>query len=89
MRLPAFMLCENEQADLDGEYVLHTRTPRFLARRLFDDPGQNFKVVDDIDNMLAHFDNDQAKVDALMSSMNEWFRDYQRYLDEQYGEDED
>ena len=88
MPLPVFMLCENEQAELDGEYILHTHKPRFIAKRVHDDPKNDFKVVDDIDNMSAFFDNDMAKMTGLMRQMEDWYRSYQDYLDEQYGEEE-
>lgn len=88
MALPVFMLCENEQAELDGEYILHTRKPRFLAQRVYDDPKNDFKVVDDIDDMAAFFEQDTAKIAGLMRQMEEWYRSYQDYLDDQYGEDD-
>ena len=88
MSLPIFMLCENEQAELDGEYILHTAKPRFIARRMHENPKNEFKVVDDIDNMSAFFDHDAAKVAGLMYQMEEWYRAYQDYLDDQYGEED-
>ena len=88
MSIPTFMLCENEQAELDGEYILHTQKPRFLAKRIHDDPKNDFKVVEDIDNMSSFFGDDAAKVTGLLKQMNTWYKDYQRYLDDQYGEED-
>lgn len=77
------MLCENEQADLEGEYVLHTHKPRFLARRTYDKPGYHFVIADMIDEA-----GDAAVTDRLLREAGQWFASYQRYLDEQYGEDD-
>lgn len=88
MAIPTFMLCENEQADLDGEYLLHTKAPRFLARRIHDNKKNNFEIVDDIDQMLVFFNNDTTKVEKLLSKMQEWYFTYQKYLDDQYGEED-
>jgi hypothetical protein len=88
-KLPKFLLCENEQAELDGEYVLHTQQPRFLAKRIYDDASAAFSVVDDMDDMTAYFEGDTQKRSALMASLSEWYNTYQDYLEEQYGEDED
>ncbi len=82
-KVPDFLLCENEQNDLEGEYVLHTKAPRFLAKLVYDNPEADFVIVDEIDPLDAGI-----KV-TLLAKMEKWYDDYQAYLDEQYGgEDE-
>jgi hypothetical protein len=82
-KVPEFLLCENEQKDLEGEYVLHTTTPRFLARLNYDDPNSNFVIVDAIDPIEA------AAKKFWMEKMEQWYDAYQTYLDEVYGGEED
>jgi len=89
MQIPKFLLCENEEADIEGEYILHTQRPRFLAKRIYDDPEKDFIIVDEIDNIGSFFAQDDQKQAALMTSLDRWYNAYQDYLDEQYGDDED
>ena len=89
MQAPKFLLCENEEADLEAEYVLHTHKPRFIAKRIYDDPSRDFIIVDDIDDMSSFFKDDNQQITLMMKSLERWFYAYQDYLDEQYGGDED
>lgn len=70
---PRFMIAENPMAENGIEYVYHTQQPRFLAKRVFDNPTTDFEIVDDIDNMAAFFKTDPMKVAGLMRRLGDWY----------------
>lgn len=83
---PRFMIADNPMADPEGEYVYHSQQPRFLAKRVYDDPTTDFKIVDDIDNMLQFFKADAGKIAKLMSRLGDWYNSYLKWEDEQDSE---
>lgn len=63
-------------ADPGGEYIYHSQLPRFLAKRVTDNPLSDFEIVDDIDNMGAYFKGDVSKVAGLMRRLGDWYVSY-------------
>jgi hypothetical protein len=81
-KYPRFMICENPMAEPDEEYILHTQEPRFLAKRVYENPTTDFEIVMEIDNMAAYMNNDVSKLAKLMSRMGDWYISYQNWLNE-------
>lgn len=76
------MLAENPMAEPDGEYVVHTQQPRFIAKRVYGNPTTDFEIVDDIDNIGEFFKNDPSKAAKLMSRMGDWYVAYLKWEEE-------
>lgn len=83
------MIAENPMAEPDAEYILHTQEPRFLAKRVQDNPMTDFEIVMEIDNMGAFFKNDVMKVAGLMRRMGDWYVAFIKWEEENYGKDEE
>ncbi len=78
------MICENPMAEYGTEYVLHTQQPRFLAKKVYDNPTTDFEIVDDIDNMASFFSGDPGKVAKLMSRLGDWWITYVNWEEENF-----
>ena len=81
--IPKFLSCDNFMEDSDGEYVLHTQEPKFLAK--WNDENEGFDIVDEYDNISDFFSGDETKITTLFEAMAEWFMDYDEWLDEEDG----
>lgn len=77
--IPRFLACDNFMEDEDTEYVFHTQAPRFLAK--WDDEREAFDIAEEYDDIHAHFNNNEAKILALMQEMVQWFSDYDAWLE--------
>ena len=84
-QIPRFLVCDNFMDDEDGEYVLHTEKPRFLAR--WNDDEERFDIVAEYDNIAAHFNNDEEQITGLMEEMVNWYEDYDEWLEENVDEE--
>lgn len=82
--IPRYLVCDNFMDDEDGEYVLHTQTPKFLAR--WNDDNETFDIVAEYDNIAAHFNNDKEKIIAFMEELVSWYEDYDEWLEENVDE---
>lgn len=80
---PRFMIADNPMADPEGEYVYHSQQPRFLAKRVYDNPTTDFIIVDDIDNMAVFFKGDASKIAKLMSRLRDWYYSYLKWENDQ------
>ena len=82
--LPRFMLAENPMADPDGFYIIHTQTPRFIAKKVEDDPTTDFKIVMEIDSFMEAFQGKPERMAGLMRRMGDWYVAYCRWEDENF-----
>lgn len=87
--LPRFMVAENPMAEPDVEYVIHTQEPRFIAKRVYDNPGTDFEIVVEIDNMNVFFKGDALKMAGLMRRLGDWWVAYLKWEETQDYDDED
>ena len=78
---PRFMIAENPMAEYGVEYIYHTQQPRFLAKKVEDNPLSGFELVDDIDNMSEFFKNDPSKIAGLMRRLGDWWSAYIKWED--------
>lgn len=83
------MIADNPMADPHGEYVYHSQQPRFLAKRVYDNPTTDFEIVDDIDNMGNFFKSDVSKIAGLMRRLGDWYVAYLKWENENYPTDEE
>lgn len=74
-----FMIAQNPMAEPGAEYVLHTQKPRFLAKKLVDNPVTDFDVIDDIDNIAAFYNHDLIKAAGLMRRLGDWYLSYCKF----------
>ena len=79
---PRFMIAENPMAEPEGEYIYHSQQPRFLAKRVYDNPTTDFIIVDEIDNMNTFFKGDAGKIAKLMSRLGDWYSAYSKWEEE-------
>lgn len=82
---PRFLIADNPMAEPDGEYVYHSQQPRFLAKRVYDNPTTYFIIVDEIDNMTAFFKGDVSKIAKLMNRLGDWYFSYLKWEEENNG----
>lgn len=75
-KFPRFMIAQNVVAEPDGEYVLHTQKPRFLAKKLHDNLITDFEIVDQIDTI------DDSKITGIMRRLEDWYRAYNKHHQE-------
>ena len=78
--IPKFLSCDNFMEDEDGEYVLHTQQPRYLAKWNEEDEG--FDIVSEFDDINAFYGGDADKITALFEEMAEWYGEYDEWLDQ-------
>lgn len=69
-------------ADLEGEYVVHTQQPRFIAKRVYDNSATYFEIVDEIDSIGEFFKGDVSKAAKLMSRLGDWYVAYLKWEEE-------
>lgn len=81
---PRFMIAENPMAEPDAEYVLHTQQPRFLAKRVHQNPTTDFDIVMEIDDMAKFFNNDVSKIAGLMRRLGDWYVAFIKWEEENY-----
>ncbi len=86
---PRFIIAENPMAEPDAEYILHTQQPRFLAKRVHDNPTTDFEIVDDIDNMAVFFKNDSTKVAGLMRRLGDWYVAFINWEEDNYNNNDE
>lgn len=84
---PRFMICMNEMAEPDSEYILHTQEPRFLAKRVHDNPTTDFEIIIEFDSIAKFFNNDPMKLAKLMSRMGDWYVTYLKWEEDNYEEE--
>lgn len=82
--IPRYLVCDNFMDDEDGEYVLHTQAPKFLAR--WNDENETFDIVAEYDNIAAHFDGDKDKLIAFMEELVNWYEEYDEWLEDNVDE---
>ncbi|RFM26239.1 hypothetical protein [Deminuibacter soli] len=82
--IPRYLVCDNFMDDEDGEYVLHTQAPKFLAR--WNDDTETFDIVAEYDNISEHFGGDKEKLISFMEEMVNWYEDYDEWLEENVDE---
>lgn len=73
------MIAENPMAEPGEEYVIHTQRPRFIAKRVYDNPATDFEIVDEIDNIVTAFAGDPQKIAGLMSRLGDWYATYLKW----------
>lgn len=83
------MIAGNPMAEYGVEYVIHTQDPRFIAKRVYDNPESDFEIVQGIDDMANFFKDDPQKLAGLMRRLGDWYVSYCEWDKEQnYDEDE-
>lgn len=88
-KYPRFMIAENPMAEYGAEYVLHTQEPRFLAKRVYDNPLSDFEIVMEIDNIGEYFKGDVSKEAKLMSRLGDWWVTYINWEEQNTQDDEE
>ncbi|TDX01810.1 hypothetical protein [Dinghuibacter silviterrae] len=78
--IPKFLSCDNFMEDEDGEYVLHTEAPRFLAK--WNEEEEGFDIVAEFEDITAHFNGDEDKITGLFEEMATWYSEYDEWLDQ-------
>lgn len=73
---PKFLLAENYRVDPDGEYIVHSRDPVFVAKRVYDDPLTDFKIISGMGNISRVYGSDAHKIAALMRRLSDWYVSY-------------
>lgn len=64
MKLPRFMLAQNQKAKLTDLFILHARKPAFIARVL---EGSKLELVE------VYQDADPDEVQTILSQMSDWY----------------
>jgi len=77
--IPKFLSCDNFMEDEDGEYVLHTQSPRFLAK--WNEEEESFEIVAEFDDITEFYNGDEEKATGLFQEMSDWFLEYDEWLD--------
>ena len=85
--IPRFMVAENPMAEKDVEYIIHTQEPRFIARKVDDNPITNFEIVDEIDNIGEFFKYNELKISGLMRRLGDWWVSYTKWEEQQNNEE--
>lgn len=78
--IPKFLSCDNFMEDEDGEYVLHTESPRFLAK--WNEEEEGFDIVAEFEDITAYFNGDEDKITSLFEEMSVWYGEYDEWLDQ-------
>ena len=86
--LPKFMIADNHMSHPEDEFVYHSEKPRFLAHFTETEEGIEFEIVDDIDNMLLYYDNDEDKVEELMDTLEDWWEAFNEWVEEEESEEQ-
>lgn len=83
-KLPKFMIADDPVTDPDNEYIIHTEQPRFVAKRVEDEDGENahIDIVEEIDDVDAFFKSDPDKKEELLEELEAWYYDYMDWLEE-------
>lgn len=76
------MIADNPMSDDEHKYVYHSQKPRFLARRVYDNPMSSFEIVDEIDSFNEFFKHDLSRVQGLMRRLGDWWVAYEQWLAE-------
>ena len=84
--IPKFLSCDNFMEDEDGEYVLHTQLPKFLAK--WNDEEESFEIVSEFDDISAYFNGNEEDITALFEEMADWYTEYDEWLDQDVEEEE-
>lgn len=87
--LPRFLIAENPMAESDVEYVIHTQEPRFIAKRVYENPGTDFEIVQEIDDMNTFFKGDLQKMASLMRRLGDWWVAYINWEEENHDENDE
>lgn len=82
--IPKFLSCDNFMEDEEGEYVLHTEAPRFLAK--WNEGDEGFDIVAEFDDISEFYGGNEDKITSLFQEMSEWFVEYDEWLDRDYEE---
>lgn len=82
--IPKFLSCDNFMEDEEGEYVLHTENPRFLAK--WNEGEESFDIIAEFDDISEYYGGNEDKITALFQEMSEWFAEYDEWLDRDYEE---
>jgi hypothetical protein len=85
--IPKFLSCDNFMEDEDGEYVLHTQAPKFLAK--WNEEEESFDIVAEFDDISKYYNSDEDKITALFQEMAEWYTEYDEWLDQDSYEEEE
>jgi hypothetical protein len=90
MALPKFMIADDPVTDPDNEYIIHTQEPRFIAQFVADDDENgHIDIVEEIDDVAGFFQKEELQLQVLLDELDQWYRDYLGWLDEDEDEDEE
>lgn len=70
------MIAENPMAEYGVEYVIHTQEPRFIARKVDDNPTSDFEIVQEIDDFNTFFAGRPERMAGLMRRLGDWWVAY-------------
>lgn len=70
------MIAENPMAEFGVEYVVHTQEPRFIAKKVYNNPTSDFEIVMEIDNLSIFFAGRPERMAALMRRLGDWWKAY-------------
>lgn len=86
---PRFMIAVNPMAEHGEVYVYHSQQPRFLAKFVRDRPSSHFEIIDDIDDMIKYFNNDDKKIAGLLRRLGDWYYSYKIWGKENFNNEKD
>lgn len=69
MKLPRFMLAQNQVAKTSDLFVLHARKPAFIAR--VNHPGDKSKFT--LELIELYQEADKKDLDKILTQMREWY----------------